>query len=386
MPLPALAWREASARIRLRFNESPTAPSMSTSDEGSALNANARLPVFLLTGFLGSGKTSLLNALLKEKAFANTAVIVNEFGEIGLDHLIIARGSDNVVLLEAGCLCCTIADSLHETLADLNFRRVRGEVPPFERVVIETTGLANPAPILNTLLGHPLVTERYRLDAVIATVDGQHALANIEWHAEVAKQIAAADRLVVTKTDVAQPADIERLKSRLAQLNPVAEMFESQGGSAALAAFGPGDPHRVRAIPPSPAEHRHRHDVNVHDEHIRAHCFVLEGSVSWSGVAAWCRLAAETIGDRLLRCKGLLEIAGSGEIVFLQGVQRVFHRPERLAAWPDDDHRPRLVCITWDVGEAELRRSLCALRLPAGADPGITLADLDYDTETQSVR
>ncbi|MBI3370848.1 MAG: GTP-binding protein [Betaproteobacteria bacterium] len=359
---------------------------MSTSDGGSALNANARLPVFLLTGFLGSGKTSLLNALLKERAYANTAVIVNEFGAIGLDHLLIAESTDNVVLLEAGCLCCTIAESLQETLADLNFRRVRGEVPPFERVVIETTGLANPAPILNTLLGHPLVTERYRLDVVIVTVDGQHAFADIERHVEVAKQIAAADRLVVTKTDIAEPGDVERLKTRLAQLNPAADMLESQAGSAALAAFAPGDPHRVRAIQPSPAEHRHGDDVNVHDEHVRAHCFILDGAVSWSGVAAWCRLAAETFGDRLLRCKGLLEIAGSGEIVFLQGVQRVFHRPERLAAWPDGDHRPRLVCITWDVDEAELRCSLRALALSAGAEPNITMMDFDYDRETQGVR
>lgn len=361
-------------------------PSISASDFGTAPHASARSPVFLLTGFLGSGKTSLLNALLKEKDFANTAVIVNEFGEIGLDHLIIARGSDNVVLLEAGCLCCTIADSLHETLADLNFRRVRGEVPWFERVVIETTGLANPAPILNTLLGHPLVTEHYRLDVLIATVDAQHALANIGRHVEVAKQIAAADRLVITKIDIAEPDDIERLKSRLAQLNPIAEILGSHDGSAALAAFAPGDPHRVREIPPSPAEHRHGHDVNVHDEHVRAHCFVLEGSVSWSGVAAWCRLAAETFGDRLLRCKGVLEIGESGEIVFLQGVQRVFHRPERLSAWPDDDHRSRLVCIAWDIDEAELRHSLRALRLPAGADPGITLADLDYDMQKRCVR
>ena len=350
---------------------------------GSPMHNDARLPVFLLTGFLGSGKTSLLNALLNTKAFANTAVIINEFGEIGLDHLLIATSTDNVVLLEAGCLCCTIADSLHETLADLNFRRVRGEVPPFERVVIETTGLADPAPIFNTLLGHPLVTEHYRLDTVVASVDGQHALVDIERQPEVVKQIAAADRLVVTKTDIAEPADIERLKSRLAQLNPAAELHESRGGSAALAAFAPGHAHRVHATAHQAPAHPHGQHVNRHDEHIRAHCFMLDGAVSWSGVAAWCRIAAETFGDRLLRCKGLLEIAESGEIVFLQGVQRVFHRPERLAAWPDDDHRPRLVCITRDVDEAELRRSLRALKLPAGADPDTTLAHLVYDMETR---
>ena len=138
-----------------------------------------RLPVSLLTGFLGSGKTLLLNHLLGQPRFANTAVIVNEFGEIGLDHVLVQPGTDNVVLLEAGCLCCTIADSLHETLADLHFRRVRGELPPFERVLIETTGLADPAPILNTLLGHKLVTDVYRLDAVVVTVDAMHSAAQL---------------------------------------------------------------------------------------------------------------------------------------------------------------------------------------------------------------
>src|SRR5436190_260087 len=154
------------------------------------LAAKDKLPVFLLTGFLGSVKTSLLNALLESPAYADTAVIVNEFGEIGLDHALVQASTDNVVLLEAGCLCCTIADSLHETLADLHLRRVRGEVPPFERVVIETTGLADPAPILNTLLGNKLVTDHYRLDAVVVTVDAVHFLEELERHREVAKQIA----------------------------------------------------------------------------------------------------------------------------------------------------------------------------------------------------
>ena len=339
------------------------------------MSATQKLPAVLLTGFLGSGKTLLLNALLKAPGFANTAVIVNEFGEIGLDHALVQSSTDNVVLLDAGCLCCTIADSLHETLADLNFRRVRGEVPPFERVIIETTGLADPAPILNTLLGHSLVTDHYRLDAVVVTADAVHALDELERHREVAKQIAVADRLVITKADVAPAARVGALKARLAQLNGHAQIFESSRGSAALAAFSPGGPLQARAVALE-EHHDHSHDVNRHDKHIRAHCFVLDGPVSWSGVAAWCRIVVEKLGDRLLRCKGLVEIADSGEIVFLQGVQRVFHTPERLSRWPDADQRSRLVCITRDVDEAELRRTLPALKLPAGSDPNITLADL----------
>ncbi|HEY1325973.1 MAG TPA: GTP-binding protein [Casimicrobiaceae bacterium] len=333
-----------------------------------------RVPVFLLTGFLGSGKTTLLNALLKRPEFANTAVIVNEFGEIGLDHFLIERSQDNVVLLEAGCLCCTIADSLHETLADLNFRKVRGDIPRFERVVIETTGLADPAPILNTLLGNRLVTDHYRLEGAIVTVDAQHALSQLDVHGESVKQVAVADRLVVTKLDmVAMPGP---LRGRLAELNPRAEVVESREGEAALQAFAPIDACRIVADPPAGhdhahSDHDHRADVYRHDAHVKAHCFVVDDPASWAGVAAWWRALTEACGDRLLRCKGLLRIRDTGEIVFVQGVQRVFHRPERLNQWPDEDHRSRLVCITRDVDGDVLRAALAALQLPPGSDPGI---------------
>jgi G3E family GTPase len=329
------------------------------------------IPVFLLSGFLGSGKTTLLNAVLKAPAFARTAVIVNEFGEIGLDHLLVARGNDNVVLLEAGCLCCTIADSLHETLADLNFRKVRGEIPPFERVVVESTGLADPAPILNTLLGHRLVTDHYRLESVAVTVDAQHALAGLDAHPEVAKQIAVADRLVITKGDLAAPS--EALIGRLDALNPDAARFDTREPGAALAAFAPGERHRLpqRFVA---VERRTR----AHDPRIRADCFVLAHPPSWAGVAAWWRLASASFGDRLLRCKGLLEIADSGAIVFVQGVQRVFHSPERLPGWPDGDHCSRLVCITRDVDAGELRRTIDAFAAAPGTPPDLSPAHLHH--------
>jgi G3E family GTPase len=335
-----------------------------------------KLPVVLLSGFLGSGKTLLLNTLLKAAAFANTAVVVNEFGEIGLDHALVQSSTDNVVLLEAGCLCCTIADSLHETLADLYARRGRGEVPPFERVVIETTGLADPGPILNTLLGHRLVIDHYRLDAVVVTVDAVHFLEELERQREVAKQVAVADRIAVTKADLAPSAQVQQVRMRVVALNPRAVIYESTCGSAALQAFAPLDAREARAVPVDAHVHRHGEDVNRHDEHVRAHCFVLEAPVSWSGLTAWCRIVVDEVGDRLLRCKGLVQIADSGEIVFVQGVQRVFHTPERLSGWPDADRRSRLVCITRDVSEAELRLTLPALRLPAGTDPNVRLADL----------
>ena len=253
------------------------------------------VPVFVLSGFLGSGKTTLLNALLKEPAFANTAVIVNEFGEIGLDHLLIARGSDNVVLLDAGCLCCTIAESLHETLADLNFRKVRGEIPPFERVIIETTGLAVPGPILNTLLGHRLVTDHYRLEAVVVAVDAQHALANLDVAAEVALQIAVADRLVITKRDLVPVQDA--LVARLDAINPHAARFDARDAGALTALFGPGEryrlPHRFVHAGVRAANRRGLH-VDAANR-VRADAFVLPHPPTWSGIAAWWGVAQHRV-------------------------------------------------------------------------------------------
>ena len=339
------------------------------------------VPVFLLSGFLGSGKTTLLNTLLKNPAFVNTAVIVNEFGEIGLDHLLIAQGSDNVVLLEGGCLCCTIADSLHETLADLNFRKVRGEIPAFERVIIETTGLADPAPILNTLLGHRLVTDHYRLEAVIVAVDAQHALANISDAPEVALQIAVADRLVITKCDIAPmpPA----LGLQLDAINPNASRFDAQQAGALTAAFAPGEryrlPRRYQTVAPGDVVQRARMHGDDASSRIRADGFVLEHRPTWAGIAAWWSVTSGELGDRLLRCKGVLEIADTGEIVFIQGVQRVFHAPERLPGWPDTDHRSRLVCITRDVEPALLQRTLRAFDAAAGMPPPLKLSDLPLE-------
>lgn len=347
-----------------------------------------RTPIQLLTGFLGSGKTTLLNALLKSPGFANTAVIVNEFGDIGLDHFLIEQSQDNVVLLDAGCLCCTISDSLHETLAELHAKRVRGDVPAFERVVIETTGLADPGPILNTLLGHRFVTGHYRLDSVIVTVDAQHVLTLVDDQPEVAAQIAIADRLVLTKTDLV--SNTEAVRATIRRLNATAPVIESVSGRAALEAFAPLERHRLNLFqqdnapnrpsePLSAHDHHHHHaapDRNRHDGRVRAVCAAVADPASWSGVAAWWQLVSDTLGDRLLRCKGLLRIADSGEIVFIQGVQRVFHRPERLPAWPDADLRSRLVCIARDAAQGEIESTFAALQFAAGTDPRAAAAEI----------
>lgn len=307
----------------------------------------ARIPVFLLTGFLGSGKTTLLNAALKAPALANTAVVVNELGDIGLDQVVLAQAADNVVLLDAGCLCCANTGALHETLADLNHRRARGEVPPFERVVIETSGAADPAPLLHILLGHPLVVSDYVLDAVVCTVDAQHFLASREQHAELDKQAAMADRIVLTKRDLADPAPAAAF---LATLNPDAEF----AGDAA-AAFAPLR-HARRPMPAlgmlGPIRPHGR------PSGIRAFAFRPQPPVTWAGWAAWSRAVGERFGARLLRVKGLIRMEDTGEVALVQGVQGVFHKPQRFRDWPGPDRRNSLVCIARDIEQDELQATL----------------------------
>ena len=226
-----------------------------------------RIPVYLLTGFLGSGKTTLLNAALRDPALANTAVVVNELGDIGLDHLIVAQASDNVVLLDAGCLCCINPGALHETLADLVARRARGEIPAFERVIVETSGAADPAPLLHVLLGHPLVTPDYRLAAVVCTVDAEHFLSSRKDHPELDKQVAMADRIVITKRDVADPAPV-RAFLREADAEIVDKPFTGDAKPRAkLGALGPLQPHGRPGG-------------------IRA-CTFRPAALTWSSWAAW---------------------------------------------------------------------------------------------------
>jgi len=325
----------------------------------------ARTPAFLLTGFLGSGKTTLLNAALRLPAMANTAVVVNELGDIGLDNLIIAQATDNVVLLDAGCLCCANTGALHETLADLVGRRARGEIPPFERVIIETSGVADPAPLLNVLLGHPLVTGSYPLAATVCAVDAQHFLASRKEYPELDKQAAIAERIVITKKDLADAAPVIAF---LKELNPEAVLFDS-----VVDLFSTGSKN-IKRRPPISSLGAIRN--REHFSGIRAFSFRPPAPVSWSGWAAWSHLVKSEFGARLIRVKGLLEMADAGEIAFVQGVQGVFHAPQRLPGWPDADHENRLVCIARDLREADIAATLPALNAAPGTQAHYSLKEL----------
>jgi G3E family GTPase len=320
-----------------------------------------KTPVYLLTGFLGSGKTTLLNRALKDPALANTAVVVNELGEIGLDNVLIAEATDNVVLLDAGCLCCANTGALHETLADLDARRARGEIPSFQRVIIETSGAADPAPLLNVLLGHPLVTAAYAFEATVCAIDAQHFLVSREQYPELDKQAAVAERLYITKTDLADPAPVLQF---LEQFD--AEVLDTPAGL--FSPFGGTKRYRVRFQGPIRSRE--------HFSGIRAHSYRPHPPITWAGWSAWSRLAKDEFGPKLIRVKGLLRMEDSDEVAFVQGVQGVFHAPQRLKDWPDDDHGNRLVCISRDIAEEDIAITLPALNTPAGTQALYSMQEL----------
>jgi G3E family GTPase len=363
-----------------------------------------RLPVSLLTGFLGSGKTTVLNHLVRQPALARTVVVINEFGEIGLDHELVERSSEDLVLLQSGCLCCTIRGDLIETLRTLSLRRVKGEIVEFDRVIIETTGLADPAPILHTLMTDALLAARYRLDGVIATIDGATGHATLDRHIESVKQAAVADRLLLTKTDLVELAEVEALTRRLRQLNPAAPVIVAQNGwvdPARLFDAGLYDPktksldvqrwlnaeaygesaedhHEHRHHEPgehyeTSGHHQHAHDVNRHDEHISALCLTLDPPIDADAFDAWLDVLVAFKGPDLLRVKGILNIDGLPGPLVIHGVQHVFHPTVRLDRWPSADRRSRIVIIGRDLDERALRNTLKLVtpegRLEAGKNP-----------------
>jgi G3E family GTPase len=287
-----------------------------------------KTPVALLTGFLGSGKTTLLSRLLAHPGMGETAVIVNELGEVAIDHHLLRRVDERTVLLKSGCVCCSLRGDLADELRDLLGRRERGEIPVFRRVVVETTGLADPGPILYTLLSEPVVKHHFRLERVITTVDAVNGLPE----PESVRQVAAADTLVVTKTDLGEAAGV---RSELERLNPTATVFEVAYGEIDPATLFDSPGADLRSVP-TPDGHEHG-DVS-------AVCVYLEEELDWGAFGIWLTMLLQARGDDILRVKGLLNAGGAGPVL-VNGVQHVVHPPEHLDAWPDEDRRSRIVFI-----------------------------------------
>lgn len=338
-----------------------------------------QIPVTLLTGFLGSGKTTLANRLLRRPAFANTAVIVNELGEIGLDHLLVERGDDSVLLLDSGCLCCALQGGLRETLADLFVRRAAGSVPRFERVLVETTGIADSGPIANALVLDALLRAEFRLVAIVTTIDALHATRQLAEEPEALRQVVLADVLIATKTDLAAPEALAALGVRLEELNPTARKATAQRGDIDPDLLFP---ERRTAVAVPVAGERLWHSgrgapaAGARERRFTTFARRLEHPVHWPGVAAWTTLVSERCGERLLRVKGLLAVGEERAPVAIHAIGGFFHPPERLHRWPSADRTSRLVCIGRDLDQAELEWSLRALALEDGAECPVLFADL----------
>ena len=349
------------------------------------------IPASLLTGFLGSGKTTLLRALLAHPGMEETAVVINEFGEIGLDHHLVAESSEDMVLMNSGCLCCSIRGDLIETLRGLYKRRVKGEVPPFQRLVIETTGLADPAPILHTLMSDPVLMERFRLDGVITTVDAVNGPATLDNQMESVKQAAVADRILLTKTDLLAEGEQATLEQRLRALNPAAPILPvTQGQVDPAALFGCGlyDPEsksldvqrwlKAEAYEAGQAHtggqahhHGHHHqDVNRHDERVRAFCVTYDKPLDWDRLNAWVEMLITLYGGQILRIKGILNVEGETQPLVVHGVQHLFHPPVQLPDWPDADRRSHLVFIVRDLPQSLFEETLRSFNEESA--PGLT--------------
>jgi G3E family GTPase len=344
----------------------------------------SRRPITLVTGFLGSGKTTLLRHLLAGPEARHTAVLVNEFGEIGLDHHLMQRLDEQTILLGGGCVCCMIRNDLVQALSDLLDRHQRGAIPHLKRVVIETTGLADPAPILFTVATHPMLQHHFDVAGVVTTVDAVNGQRHLDRHAESLKQVVSADEIILTKIDLAQPDTVPALIARLQAINPTARLT--------TAVFGQVEAHHVldcrdsrtsavqhaRASKTAPATALGASGTpSAHGEEIRSLALSFAQPLDWSAFSVWLSMLLHARGEDVLRVKGLLNVGAAGPVI-LNGVQHIMHAPEHLAHWPGADQRSHLVFILRAIEPHHIVRSLQAFQHLLGAAPQVDGTDLHH--------
>jgi G3E family GTPase len=350
--------------------------------------AQTRIPVSIITGFLGAGKSTLLNHLLKDPAMQDAAIIINEFGDVSIDHMLVESSSDAIVELADGCLCCTVRGELVDTLAELIDGIQTGKIKPIKRVVIETTGLADPAPVMQSVMGNPIIAQNFVLNGVITVVDAANGEQTLDNHIEAVKQAAVADRLIISKKTLAEPAKLARLMERLKALNPRAPVLDADDKANLTSAIlenglydtaskhadvtrwlGEEDHahhghdhghahghhhHHEHEHEHEHHGHHHHHDVNRHDDSIRSFSILHDRPIEPAAIEMFIDLLRSAHSERLLRMKAIVQLSDNPDRpLVLHGVQNIFHAPERLAAWPDqNDQRTRMVMITKDLPEA----------------------------------
>ena len=326
---------------------------------------DGRIPITIVTGFLGSGKTTIIRHLLADHRYANAAVIVNELGETGIDHHLFRQTDERITLLREGCACCARRDDLVEALVDLVRRFDRGVLPSFDRVLLETSGLADPAPILHTITVDPILHRRFRVVLTVATLDAVAGETNLTKHGEAVRQVAAADLILLTKSDLATPETTARLSCLAGKLNPAASVIAADRGRIDPDCFCSGHVAEKRDV--SPGEVREDIPALIHGGQTRVAALSLryDSAVDWRMLGLWLTMLLRCHGEKILRVKGILDVGENGPLL-LEGVQHVVHAPRHLHDWPDADRCSRLVIIARDIDPELIRESFETFQALAG--------------------